>query len=287
MSLSTCVTAWLVEMPAQGATPMTIRYSTTRPLVPRQNQNQLLAALPKEIKDQLAPDLERVALTPGEVIYEAGYADRYAYFLNDSVVSLLSITESGKCAEVSVVGSEGVVGIDALVGGSNPCSQAVVQSAGTTYRVPSRLLKDVFNRHAEVRWLVLRYMQSLITQMSQTAVCNRHHSIAQQLCRRLLLSLDRMAGDEVPLTHSMIAYLLGVRREGVTCAANTLRKLGVIEYRRGRIKVLDRNKLERLCCECYAVVKSESDGLLSHSSIVPPRYDTRRAADGPVSRSAA
>lgn len=264
---------------------MTIRFAITPSPVLR--QNQLLATFPAEIKNQLAPDLERVHLAPGEVVYEAGYAERHAYFPDDSIVSLLSITESGKCAEVSVVGCEGIVGIDALVGGSNPCSQAVVQSAGTALRVPSRLLKDVFNRNAEVRWLVLRYMQSLITQMSQTAVCNRHHTIEQQLCRRLLLSLDRMAGDEVPLTHAMIAHLLGVRREGVTCAANSLRKLGVIAYRRGRIKVLDRNKLERLCCECYAVVKSESDCLLSHASVVPPRYTARRAAGDSASRPAA
>jgi CRP-like cAMP-binding protein len=273
---------------------MKLRYTTAEQSL--SHQNQLLAVLSEEIKDQLAPHLELVRLPPGEVVYEAGYADRYAYFPNDAIVSLLSVIESGKGAEISVVGNEGIVGIDALVGGSNPCSQAVVQSAGTAYRMPAQTLKDQFNRHVELRWLVLRYMQSLITQMSQTAVCNRHHAIEQQVCRRLLLSLDRISGDEMPLTQEKIAYLLGVRREGVTRAARTLRNLGVIESRRGHIKVLDRAKLEDLSCECYAVVKAESDFLLPYSCLMhqhdggaraPARHGASRLRPDSSLRSAA
>lgn len=258
---------------------MTIRYAIVEQ--PASHQNQLLAGLPLDIKAEVAPHLELVSLPPGEIVYEAGYAERYAYFPNDAIVSLLSVIECGKSAEISVVGNEGIVGIDALVGGSNPCSQAVVQSAGSAYRMPTQLLKDQFNRHVELRWLILRYMQSLITQMSQTAVCYRHHSVEQQVCRRLLLSLDRISGDELPLTQEKIAYLLGVRREGVTRVSRTLRELGVIEARRGHIKVLDRDKLEELSCECYAVVKAESDCLLRYSCIAH-RRDGATLTSAPV-----
>lgn len=229
-------------------------------------QNQLLAVLLTEISDRIAGKLDLVSLLRGAVVYEAGYAERYAYFPNDSLISLLSVIENGKSAEIAVVGNDGVVGIDALTGGRNACRQAMVQSAGTAYRVPAHILKDEFNRHSELRWLILRYIQSLFAQISQTAVCNRHHSIEQQFCRKLLLSLDCQSGDELALTQGRIADLLGVRREGVTAAAGTLRKLGVIEYQRGRIRVLDRKKLETLSCECYAVVKAECERLRPGSS---------------------
>lgn len=224
-------------------------------------QNQLLAVLLTEISNRITGNLALVSLPRGAVVYEAGYAERYAYFPNNAVISLLSVIENGKSAEIAVVGNEGIVGIDALTGGRGPCRQAVVQSAGTAYRVPAGMLKDEFNRHSELRWLILRYIQSLFAQVSQTAVCNRHHSIEQQFCRKLLLSLDCQSGDELTLTQGKIADLLGVRREGVTAAAGTLRKLGVIEYQRGRIRVLDREKLETLSCECYAVVKAECERL--------------------------
>jgi CRP-like cAMP-binding protein len=226
------------------------------------DQNRLLAMLSTETRDRIMPSLEPVSLPLGEVIYEAGGAQRYVYFPADAIVSLLYVMENGESAEISVVGNEGIVGIAAFMGGGNACSRAVVQSPGTAFRLPGRLLKDELHRHGELLRLILRYTQALITQISQTAVCNRHHSIEKQLCRRLLLSLDRLSGDELILTQELIASMLGVRREGVTAAAVQLRKLGVIQYRRGHIKVLDRDMLEQLSCECYAVVKTESDRLL-------------------------
>jgi CRP-like cAMP-binding protein len=223
--------------------------------------NHLLAALSPEERARLYPDLRLVAMPLGKVLYESGDVQRYVYFPTDSIVSLLYVMESGASAEVSVVGNEGVIGIALFMGGETTPSRAIVQSAGHAYRLIGQRLKDEFHRNGGMQILLLRYTQSLITQMAQTAVCNRHHSVDQQLCRWLLLSLDRLAGNELVMTQDLIANMLGVRREGVTEAAGKLQKLGVIRYSRGRIAVLDRPHLERLCCECYAVVKKETDRL--------------------------
>lgn len=231
-------------------------------------QNHLLAALPTEVQDRLFPNLEPVPLTLGKVLYESGDALHHVYFPTDSIVSLLYVMESGASAEISVVGNEGLIGIALFMGGESTPSRAIVQSAGHAFRLKGQLLKDEFNRHGEMQVLLLRYTQSLITQMAQTAVCNRHHSIDQQLCRWLLLSLDRLSDNKLTMTQELIANMLGVRREGVTDAAGKLQKLGVIEYNRGHITVVDRPKLETLSCECYAVVKKETDRLLPY---VPPR----------------
>lgn len=202
----------------------------------------------------------------GKVLYESGDKMRHVFFPIDSIVSLLYVMENGASAEISVVGNEGLVGISLFMGGESTSSRAVVQSGGTAYRVPGQRLVEEFHRHGDLMTLVLRYTQALMTQMAQTAVCNRHHSINQQLCRWLLLSLDRLTTNQLTMTQELIANMLGVRREGVTEAAGKLQKLGVIEYRRGTIKVLDRPELERLSCECYAVVKEESDRLLNLAS---------------------
>ena len=228
----------------------------------RPEQNGLLAALPAEVGVRLFPHLEFVELPLGKVLYESGDTEHHVYFPTDSIVSLLYVMSNGASAEISVVGNDGIVGISVFMGGESTPSRAIVQSAGSAYRVPRQHLKDEFNRHGEFLQLMLRYTQALITQMAQTAVCNRHHSIDQQLCRWLLLSLDRLAGDQLIMTQELIANMLGVRREGVTEAAGKLQKLGVIDYRRGRIRVLDRPRLETLSCECYAVVKAECDRLL-------------------------
>jgi CRP-like cAMP-binding protein len=195
-------------------------------------------------------------------LYESGDVMRHVYFPTNSIVSLLYVLADGASAEISVVGNEGMIGIALFMGGETTPSRAIVQSAGFAYRLAGQLLKDEFHRNGEVQLLLLRYTQALITQMAQTAVCNRHHSVDQQLCRWLLLSLDRLATNQLIMTQELIANMLGVRREGVTEAAGKLHKLGVIRYARGRITVLDRPKLEALCCECYAVVKKESDRLL-------------------------
>ncbi|OLO02870.1 Crp/Fnr family transcriptional regulator [Salinicola socius] len=233
------------------------------PELPRPQQNLLLAALPHESKKRLVDHLELVSLPLGKVMYESGETMRYVYFPTDSIISLLYVMESGASAEISVVGNEGVVGIALFMGGESTPSRAIVQSGGYAFRLLGQRLKDEFNRHGEMLVLMLRYTQALITQMSQTAVCNRHHSIDQQLCRWLLLSLDRLPDNQITMTQELIANMLGVRREGVTEAAGKLQKLGVIEYRRGHITVLDRPRLEQLSCECYAVVKKETDRLLS------------------------
>lgn len=225
-------------------------------------QNHLLAALPPAIQQRLFPMLELFPLPLGKVLYESGDTMRYVYFPTDSIVSLLYVMESGASAEISVVGKDDIVGVSLFMGGESTSSRAVVQSAGSAYRLAGQKLKDEFNRHSELMQLLLRYTQSLITQMAQTAVCNRHHSIDQQLCRWLLLSLDRLPDNKLTMTQELIANMLGVRREGVTEAAGKLQKLGVIDYCRGHITVLDRSKLEALSCECYAVVKRESDRLL-------------------------
>lgn len=227
-------------------------------------QNHLLAALPADVKQRLLTHLELVPLPLGDVLYESGDALHHVYFPTDAIVSLLYVMESGASAEISVVGNEGLIGVAVFMGGESTPSRAVVQSAGHAYRLAGQRLKDEFNRHGELLQLMLRYTQALITQMAQTAVCNRHHSIDQQLCRWLLLALDRLPGNQLNMTQELIANMLGVRREGVTDAAGKLQRVGVIEYSRGHITVLDRPRLERLSCECYAVVKKETDRLLPY-----------------------
>ena len=233
-------------------------------------QNHLLDALLKSEYDRLAPNLEHVKLALGDVMYEPGGLLQYVYFPTTSIISLLFVMENGASAEIAVVGNEGVLGISLFMGGETTSSRAVVQSAGHAYRLKAKLLKDEFNRGGPVQRLLLRYTQALITQMAQTAVCNRHHSVEQQLCRWLLLSLDRLASDELTMTQELIANMLGVRREGVTEAAGRLQRDGIINYTRGHITVLDRQKLEKRSCECYQVVKSEFDRLLPalHGSAV-------------------
>lgn len=227
-------------------------------------QNHLLAALSAEVRQRVYPQLEPVNLSLGTVVYESGDTLRDVYFPTDAIISLLYVLESGASAEISVVGNEGLCGVAMFMGGESTPSRAIVQSGGHAYRMSGQRLKDEFNRHGDMLQLLLRYTQSLITQMAQTAVCNRHHSIDQQLCRWLLLSLDRLPGNELVMTQELIANMLGVRREGVTEAAGRLQKLGVITYNRGRIRVLDRPRLEVLSCECYAVVKKETDRLLRY-----------------------
>ncbi len=224
-------------------------------------ENHLLAALPEAEWQRWRPQLEAVAMPLGQVLYESGSALSHVYFPTTAIVSLLYVMESGASAEIAVVGNEGVVGISLFMGGDSTPSRAVVQSAGRGYRLTAAVIKDEFTR-APVLHLLLRYTQALITQMSQTAVCNRHHSLDQQLCRWLLLSLDRLQGNELVMTQELIANMLGVRREGVTDGALKLQKAGLIRYARGRITVTDRPGLERRCCECYAVVKQEYDRLL-------------------------
>lgn len=232
-------------------------------------QNHLLAALPVEVQQRLLPHLERVSLPLGKVLYESGDALCHVYFPIDSIVSLTYVMENGASAEISMVGNEGLVGVALFMGGESTPSRAVVQCGGHALRLPGQRLKDEFNRHGELLVLMLRYTQALITQMAQTAVCNRHHSIDKRLCRWLLLSLDRMSSNHLTMTQELIASMLGVRREGVTDAAGKLQKLGVIEYSRGHITVLDRHRLEQLSCECYAVVKKETDRLQPY---VPPHH---------------
>ena len=233
-------------------------------------QNHLLAAFSASEQERLYPHLQFVPMPLGSVLYESGDIQRYVYFPTDSIVSLLYVLADGASAEISVVGNEGLIGIALFMGGETTPSRAIVQSAGFAYRLVAQQLKDEFHRSGELQLLLLRYTQALITQMAQTAVCNRHHSVDQQLCRWLLLSLDRLSSNQLVMTQELIANMLGVRREGVTEAAGKLDKLGVIRYARGRITVLDRPKLEELCCECYAVVKKESDRLLPRSGPQEP-----------------
>jgi CRP-like cAMP-binding protein len=224
--------------------------------------NHLLAAFPAADRGRLFPLLELEPMPLGKILYESGDVLRYVYFPTNCIVSLLYVLADGASAEISVVGNEGLIGIALFMGGETTSSRALVQSAGFAYRMSGQELKDEFHRNGEVQVLLLRYTQALITQMAQTAVCNRHHTVDQQLCRWLLLSLDRLPSNELVMTQELIANMLGVRREGVTEAAGKLEKLGAIRYARGRITVLDRPMLEQLCCECYAVVKKESDRLL-------------------------
>jgi CRP-like cAMP-binding protein len=225
-------------------------------------QNHLLDALTAGELKRLRRHLEPVEMILGEVVYESGRHMDHVYFPTDSIVSLLYVLENGASAEIAVVGNEGVVGISLFMGGESTPSRAVVQSAGSAYRLAAQIMKTEFTRGGGMQHLMLRYTQSLITQMAQTAVCNRHHSVDQQLCRWLLLSIDRLPSPEIEMTQELIANMLGVRREGVTEAAGKLQKAGVISYRRGHIKVLNRPKLEGMSCECYEVVRRETERLL-------------------------
>jgi len=225
-------------------------------------RNQLLAALPDAEWAHWLPQMEAVDLPLGKVLYESGSKLTHVYFPTTAIVSLLYVMEDGASAEIAVVGHEGIVGISLFMGGETTPSRAVVQSAGQGFRLNASLMMQEFNRAGPVLHLLLRYTQALITQMAQTAVCNRHHSLDQQLCRWLLLSLDRLHSKELVMTQELIANMLGVRREGVTEAAGHLQEAGLIQYRRGHITVLDRDRLEQRACECYAVVKKEYDRLL-------------------------
>src|SRR5664279_796252 len=228
-------------------------------------QNHLLAALPAAEFDRLLPHLELVPMPLGEALYESGGRLQHVYFPTTAIVSLLYVLEDGASAEIAVVGNEGILGISLFMGGETTPSRAVVQSAGYGYRLKAQLLKNEFNRGGPVLHLLLRYTQALITQMAQTAVCNRHHSVEQQLCRWLLLSLDRLGSNQLSMTQELIANMLGVRREGVTEAAGKLQEAGLIRYQRGKITVMDRPQLEARSCECYQVVKREFDRLLPYA----------------------
>lgn len=224
--------------------------------------NHLLAALPEDEYGRIAPYLELVSLPLGDALYESGIALHHVYFPTTSIVSMLYVMVDGASAEIAVVGNEGMIGVAMFMGGETMPNRAVVQSAGHAYRLQGQRLKAEFNRTGRLHYLLLRYTQALLTQMAQTAVCNRHHSLDQQLCRWLLLSLDRLPTSQLVMTQELIANMLGVRREGVTEAAGNLQRAGLINYQRGHITVLDRPGLEARACECYAVVKKEFDRLL-------------------------
>jgi len=232
------------------------------PTQPSPRQNHLLAALPRAVYDRLLPNLELVEMPLGEVLSTAGAELRYVYFPTTCIVSLVYVMANGSSAEIAVTGYEGLLGVSLLLGGQTTPSQAVVQSAGDAYRIKGEAIKYEFEQGGPLQHLLLLYTQALIAQMAQTAVCNRHHSLDQQLCRWLLLSLDRLRSDDLRMTQELIANMLGVRRQGVAEAAGNLQKAGLIDYRRGHITVLDRSGLEVRVCECYAVVKREYDRLL-------------------------
>jgi CRP-like cAMP-binding protein len=234
-----------------------------------QHQNHLLASMPAADFERLAAQLELVALPLGEMLYEPGGQLRHAYFPTTSIVSLHYVLESGATAESAGVGNEGVVGVALFMGGETTSSSAVVQTGGHAYRLPGRLLKQEFNRGGFLQGLLLRYTQALMTQVCQTAVCNRHHSVEQQLCRWLLLMLDRAPGRELVMTQVLVANMLGVRREGITEAAGNLQRAGLIRFRRGHITVLERTGLETRACECYAVVRQELTRLLADTGWDP------------------
>ena len=240
--------------------------SERKPTDPK--QNQLLAALPDAEWQRWLPKLEWVEMPLGHVLYESGKTLSHVYFPTTAIVSLLYVMENGASAEIAVVGNEGLVGVSLYMGGGSTPSRAVVQSEGGGFRLKAKIMKDEFDRAGPVLHLLLRYTQALITQMSQTAVCNRHHTLDQQLCRWLLLSLDRLQGNELVMTQELMANMLGVRREGVTEGAVKLQQAGLIKYSRGHISVLDREGLEKRSCECYAVVKKEYDRLLPHQFAV-------------------
>ena len=234
------------------------------PRRPSPHQNHLLDALPASDYERIALHLELMPMNLGDVLYESGARMEYVYFPTTCIISLLYVMEDGASAEMAIVGNEGILGIALFMGGESTPSRAVVQSAGHAYRLSADLLKGEFGRFGPTMHLLLRYTQSLITQMAQTAVCNRHHTVDQQLCRWLLLSLDRLESNEISMTQELIANMLGVRREGVTEAAGKLQDAGLIIYSRGRITVLDRQGLEARSCECYQVVKTEFDRLLPY-----------------------
>jgi CRP-like cAMP-binding protein len=240
------------------------------------NQNHLLAALPAEDFGRLAPHLELVPMLLGESIYEPGSQLQHVYFPTTAIVSLLYVLESGASAEIAGVGNEGMLGIALFMGGDTTPSSAVVQTAGHAYRLQARLLKEEFRRAGLMQRLLLRYTQALLTQMCQTTACNRHHSIEQQLCRWLLLTLDRLPSNELIVTQELVASALGVRRESITEAAGKLQRAGLIRYRRGHLTVLERSGLETGACECYAVVKKEIGRLMSDV-----RYRQGTTADSP------
>jgi len=230
-------------------------------------QNRLIAALPAAVYEHLSPHFELVPMPLGRVVYESGSELNHVYFPTTAIVSLLYVMIDGASAEIGVVGNEGIIGVALFMGGETMPNRAVVQSAGHAFRLKGELLKQEFNRAGELHHLLLRYTQALLTQMSQTAVCNRHHSIDQQLCRWLLLSLDRLPDNELVMTQELIANMLGVRREGVTEAAGKLQKAGLVRYNRGHITVLDRPGLEARTCECYRVVREEYDRLLPAAAV--------------------
>ncbi|MEO8718173.1 MAG: Crp/Fnr family transcriptional regulator [Burkholderiales bacterium] len=244
---------------------MTRNLGTTAVAPP--TRNHLLAALPAGDLERLNPHLKPVALPLGEALYESGDRQAHLFFPTEGIVSLLYVMENGASAEIAITGNEGLIGVSLFMGGESTPSRAIVQSAGNAYRLGGEILMHEFERGGHLQHLLLRYTQALITQMTQTAVCNRHHTLEQQLCRWLLLSLDRLPGNELRMTQELIANMLGVRREGVTEAAGHLQEAGLIRYQRGRITVLDRSGLERRVCECYAVVKRESDRLLDYSAL--------------------
>jgi CRP-like cAMP-binding protein len=226
------------------------------------NQNQLIAALPIEVYERILPYLEEISMPLGQVLYESGSQLKYAYFPTTAIISMHYVLENGASTEISGVGNEGVLGVALFMGGNTTSSLATVQTAGQGYRLKRQLMIDEFNQAGPMMHLMLRYTQALITQISQTAVCNRHHSIEQQLCRWLLLTLDRLPTQELTITQELIASMLGVRREGITEAAGNLQRAGLISYRRGHITVLNRLGLESRSCECYNVVKKEFHRLL-------------------------
>lgn len=232
------------------------------PNQPSPRENHIINALPPDVFDRMEHDLEPIDLPLGKVLYESGQTFNYVYFPSDCIVSLLYVMENGAPAEIAVIGNEGIVGLALFMGGETMPNRAVVQSAGRAFRLKSAQIKHEFGLNGPLLRLLLRYMQALITQMSQTAACNRHHSLDQQLCRWLLLSLDRLAGNQLVMTQELIANMLGVRREGVTVAAGNLHRAGIIDYNRGHITILNRPALEERVCECYQVVRLEFDRLL-------------------------
>jgi CRP-like cAMP-binding protein len=259
-----CIHRWCtVAATRSSSRPGTRQITLVVPHDPK--QNHLLATLPAADYKRLLRTLELVPLDLGQAVCESGTRQGYVYFPTDSIVSLLYILQDGSSAEIAVVGNDGVVGIALFMGGESTPNRAVVQSAGYAYRLGSTALKSEFNRGGSLQYLLLRYTGALITQMAQTAVCNRHHSVDQQLCRWLLLSLDRLPSNELTMTHDLIAHMLGVRRTGVTEAAGKLQAAGLIDYNRGKITVLDRAQLEERVCECYRVVIGEPDRVLSHA----------------------
>lgn len=243
--------------------------------LPNPQQNQLLAALPEDALQRLLPHMEPVRLEFGKVLCGAGDVLTHAYFPTDAIAALAYVTRDGASSALAAVGNEGVVGVTLFMGGDSSPLRAIVLNSGYAYRLKGNRFKEELNRYGDLNSLLLRYTQSIVTQTAQTAVCNRHHSIEQRLCRWLLLTLDRLNTNQVSLTQEFIAEMLGVRREGVTEAAGRLQRMGVIEYSRGRITVIDRMQLEFLACECYCVVKKETDRLLPHVPFPPARHYER------------